>query len=88
MSDQVLKLTACVLKTEKPDVFVGYIKEISGIIAQAESEEQVHADLEYLTGRMLEHKRDEALQLLARQTQRPAPILKRKAVPAYEIVYA
>lgn len=88
MSDQVLRLTARILKTEKPTVYVGYIQEISGIIAQASSEEEVHKDLEFLTGRMLlEHKREEALRLLEAQTQRPAPALKSSAVPEYEIEY-
>ncbi|ALW84169.1 hypothetical protein AUC43_03075 [Hymenobacter sedentarius] len=88
MSAQVLKLTGVVEPTDMPNVFIGYIKEISGIITQGGSREEVYADLEEITGYMLEYKREEALALLAEQTHKPAPSVKRMAEVPYEIAHA
>ncbi|WP_201985343.1 type II toxin-antitoxin system HicB family antitoxin [Hymenobacter rubidus] len=88
MSDQVLKLTAVIEATESPGIFMGYIKEIKGIMTHGNSVKEVMEDLEEITGYMLEYKRDEALALLMAQTHQPAPSLKRMANLPYEIIEA
>jgi predicted RNase H-like HicB family nuclease len=68
MSAQVLQLTGIIRKGDSPGVFVGCIKEISGIIAQGNSVDDVYDDLLEGTRGMLEYKRKEALALLKEQT--------------------
>lgn len=68
MSAQVLKLTGIIKPGDSPGVFIGCIKEISGIIAQGNSVDEVYADLIEGTRGMLEYKRKEALELLSEQT--------------------
>ena len=67
MQPQVLKLTGIIKPGDSPGVFVGAIKEISGIIAQGHSVDEVYANLIEGTRGMLEFKRREALDLLAEQ---------------------
>ena len=69
MQAQVLKLTGIIKRGDSPGVFVGAIKEISGIIAQGHSVDEVYANLIEGTRGMLEFKRAEALELLAEQLQ-------------------
>ena len=88
MSDQILRLTAIIDPTDVPGVFQGYIKELSGIATHGTSVQQVLKDLENITGNMLEYKREEALALLASQTHKPAPVVKRMASLPYEIAQA
>jgi len=85
MSTQVLKLTAVIGPGEQPGTFVGYIKELSGIATYGMSEQEVFEELETATGHMLDYKRDEALALLAQQTQQPAPLIKRMASLPFNI---
>ena len=68
MSAQTLKLTGIIRSGDSPGIFVGCIKEISGIIAQGNSVDAVYEDLIVSTRVMLEYKREEALLLLAEQS--------------------
>ena len=88
MTTQVLKLTAVIEPTGSPGIYMGYIREIKGIMTHGNSADEVLADLEEITGYMLEYKREEALALLAKQTHKPAPKLKRMATLPYEIAQA
>jgi len=88
MDTPTLKLTAIILPTDKPDVFVGYIKELSGIVAQADSENKAFEELEVITARMLEYRRDEALALLEKQTKQPNRAIRRTESVPYELIYA
>jgi predicted RNase H-like HicB family nuclease len=76
MSTPTLKLTGIIKPGDSPGVFIGCIKEISGIIAQGNSVDAVYADLIEGTRGMLEYKREEALALLKEQqeTQEGMPI--------------
>lgn len=85
MSEQILQLTAVIGPGEQPGTFVGRIKELTGIATYGNSEREVFEELEKATGYMLEYKRDEALALLAKQTQQPAPSIKRMASLPYNI---
>ncbi len=71
MAEQILKLTGIIRRGDSPDVFIGCIKEISGIIAQGNSVDEVYEDLKEGTRGMLEYKRKEALELLKQQTHNP-----------------
>lgn len=71
MNVEVLKLTGIVQPGGAPNVYVGRIKEISGIISQGETEEEAFDQLKDMVPHVIKYKREEALNLLAKQLGRP-----------------
>lgn len=67
MNEPVLRLTAIIFPGDSPKTFIGAIKEISGIVVQGDSEDEVYRELMEGTRHMLEYKHGEALELLRRQ---------------------
>lgn len=67
MSEPTLKLTGVIFRGDTPGVYIGCIKEISGIVVQGESEDAVYRELVEGTRHMLEYKHGEALNLLRQQ---------------------
>ena len=88
MAAQVLKLTGVINCGDSPGVYVGHIKEISGIVAQGNTHDEVYEDLVKITGSMLEYKRDEALALLKEQTNQTDVVIKSTTRLVYEIAEA
>lgn len=85
MSSQVLKLTCTIQESNVPGIFIGKINEIEGIFAQADSEEEVYADLWRHTYLMLPRKREQVVALLQKQAEARWEELLSGAVPAFNL---
>lgn len=86
MDAPILRLTSTIKPGETAGVFIGRVNEITGIIAQGSSREEVHDDLVKIAGSILEYKQEEAIALLRKQTEEPIAVAPRKFRLKYEIL--
>jgi predicted RNase H-like HicB family nuclease len=64
---QVLKLTGVITPAVTSNLYVGWIKELKGIVVQGENEDDTFDKLKSATKVMLEYRDNEARELLSEQ---------------------
>ena len=64
---QVLKLTGIIQEGFNKGVYIGRIKEISGLVSQGNSEEEAFENLVSMVPHLLEDKKEEVKKLMEKQ---------------------